>query len=104
VKWILQAINGGIWVGSSKLVVFLSVLQYVFAGNFLTPEKVIEYVQCTYLQHFILISSVSQVFVGFSLYKNTMLSITEMFPSAIAKAAEVYVSTTRIQVRGMKSG
>jgi len=41
---------------------------------------------------------VFQVFVGFSLYKNTQLSITEIFPSAIAKASEVYVSTTRIQV------
>ncbi|XP_057378654.1 ATP-binding cassette sub-family C member 4-like [Daphnia carinata] len=71
-----HALNMSLFYTSSKLIIFLTFLVFIFTGNHLTAEK---------------------VFVTVSLFNNIRIIMTLYFPSAITAAAEARVSTKRIE-------
>ena len=89
---------------SSKLIIFLTFLVFIFTGNHLTAEKV----QLLFLLmliefHFTVVIFVMQVFVTVSLFNNIRLIMTLFFPGAITMAAEARVSAKRIEVNFFNS-
>nr|WEU39104.1 NIES ABC protein [Daphnia magna] len=71
-----RALNMSLFFTSSKLIIFLTFLVFIFTGNHLTAEK---------------------VFVTVSLFNNIRIIMTSFFPGAITMAAEARVSTKRIE-------
>ncbi|XP_046447926.1 ATP-binding cassette sub-family C member 4-like [Daphnia pulex] len=71
-----RALNMSLFFTSSKLIIFLTFLVFIFTGNHLTSEK---------------------VFVTVSLFNNIRLIMTLFFPGAITMSAEARVSTKRIE-------
>ncbi|XP_057378671.1 LOW QUALITY PROTEIN: ATP-binding cassette sub-family C member 4-like [Daphnia carinata] len=71
-----RALNMSLFFTSSKLIIFLTFLVFIFTGNHLTAQK---------------------VFVTVSLFNNIRLIMTLFFPGAITMAAEARVSTKRIE-------
>ncbi|XP_045033102.1 ATP-binding cassette subfamily C member 4 isoform X3 [Daphnia magna] len=71
-----RALNMSLFFTSSKLIIFLTFLVFIFTGNHLTAEK---------------------VFVTVSLFNNIRIIMISFFPGAITMAAEARVSTKRIE-------
>ncbi|XP_050734387.1 ATP-binding cassette sub-family C member 4-like isoform X2 [Eriocheir sinensis] len=71
-----RAVNMSLFLTSSKVIIFVSLLTFVLTGNALTAEK---------------------VFVTSSLINNVRLVMTLFFPFAIAMGSETLISCKRIQ-------
>ncbi|XP_022257889.1 multidrug resistance-associated protein 4-like isoform X2 [Limulus polyphemus] len=73
---ILRAVNTSLFFVSSKIILFICLITYVFMGRNLTAEG---------------------AFVSMALYKNLCYSMTLLFPFGIAHGAESLISLKRIE-------
>ena len=89
-----------LFVTSSKLAIFFTILVFVLTRNSLTAEKV--YVQRHMNNILILQTYFNKVFLIVTLFTSLRRTMTLRFPIAFAMASEAMVSIKRIEVQNIK--